>query len=71
MAKVYMAIDQFNQTYHGLTHPRKELCELLGNSHAEKMYVDCKDGKSYHNGYVIGDRWLTLYEVKRFRKLVD
>ena len=34
--KMYMAIDQYGQTYHGLKHPRKDLCERLCNSHAEK-----------------------------------
>lgn len=42
--KMYMAIDQYGQTYHGLKHPRKDLCERLCNSHAEKMYQDKKDG---------------------------
>lgn len=27
--KMYMAIDQYGQTYHGLKHPRKDLCERL------------------------------------------
>ena len=34
--KMYMAIDQYGQTPHGLKHPRKELCERLCNSHVEK-----------------------------------
>lgn len=42
--KMYMAIDQYGQTYHGLKHPRKDLCERLCNSHVEKMYQDKKDG---------------------------
>lgn len=42
--KMYMAIDQYGQTYHGLKHPRKDLCERLCCSHVEKMYQDKKDG---------------------------
>ena len=42
--KMYMAIDQYGHTYHGLKHPRKDLCERLCRSHVEKMYQDKKDG---------------------------
>ena len=62
--KHYMAIDQYNQTYHGLRHPRKDLLERLGRSKASKMYIDRKDGSSVHVGYVIAGQWLTIYEVK-------
>ena len=44
--KMYMAIDQYGHTYHGLKHPRKDLCERLCCSHVEKMYQDKK--KHYH-----------------------
>lgn len=67
MKKQYMAINQYGDTYHGLEHPRKDLCEKLGSTHAEKMYVDTKDGDTYHVGYVIAGEWLRLYEVKPFR----
>lgn len=56
--KMYMAIDQYGQTYHGLKYPRKELCERLCNSHVEKMYQDKKDGTTVFCGYVIGGLWL-------------
>lgn len=68
---VYMAVDQYGQTFHGLTNPRKELCEKLAKSHADKMYVEGKDGKCYHVGYVIGGLWLTLYIVKPYRREVN
>ena len=29
--KMYMAIDQYGHTYHGLKHPRKDLCERRCN----------------------------------------
>ena len=60
---VYMAVDQYGQTF-----PRKELCEKLAKSHADKMFVDGKDGKRYHVGYVIGGLWLTLYVVTPYRR---
>ena len=65
---MYMAIDQYGQTYHGLTHPRKDLCEKLGRKHVNKMYVGKKDGSTVQTGYVIGGLWLTLYKVESVEK---
>lgn len=62
MEKRYMAIDQYGQVFHGLTHPRKDLMERLDKSHADKMFVD-RNGGTYHVGYIIGGLWLTIYEV--------
>lgn len=61
---MYMAIDQYGQTYHGLEHPRKDLLERLGYTHAQKIYQDKADGSTVHVGYVIGGLWLTLYKVE-------
>lgn len=61
---MYMAIDQYGTTYHGLKHPRKDLMERIGCSHAKKMYLDKADGSIAHVGYVIGGLWLTLYKVE-------
>jgi len=44
-------------------HPRKELLAELGYSHADKVYVDRKDGSTVHIGYVIGKRWWSFYEM--------
>lgn len=68
--KMYMAIDQYGNTYHGLKHPRKDLCERLCRSHVEKMYQDKKDGTTVFCGYVIGGLWLQLYEVQPVEKAV-
>ena len=65
---MFMAIDQYGTTYHGLTHPRKDLLDKLCRSSASKMYVDSKDGKTYHTGYVIAGLWLTVYSVQPMRK---
>jgi hypothetical protein len=61
---MFMAIDQYGQTYHGLEHPRKDLCKRLGRSHVDRMYQDKKDGSVVHVGYIIGGLWLTLYRVE-------
>lgn len=53
--KMYMAIDQYGQTYHGLKHPRKDLCERLCCSHVEKMYQDKKDGTTVFVGMLSAD----------------
>jgi len=65
VSKEYMGVDQYGNTFHDLAHPRKDLMDRLGISHAEKMYVDTQDGKTLHVGYVIGQHWITVYEVTR------
>lgn len=65
----HMAIDQYGHAYHGLgEHPRKELMERLARSSAQRMYVDKKDGRTVHIGYIIGGLWLTLYKVEPFEQ---
>jgi hypothetical protein len=67
----HMAIDQYGQTYHSLgKHPRKALLDKLCRKHASKMYIDSKDGKAYHVGYIIGGLWLSVYSVTPMRKAV-
>ena len=44
-------------------HPRKELLEALGATHADKIYIDKKDGTTVHVGYVVLQNWYTLYHV--------
>ena len=61
---MYMAIDQHGNTYHGLVHPRKDLCEQLGRKHVHKMYRERKDGPPVHCGYVIAGLWLEVFEVR-------
>jgi hypothetical protein len=65
----YIAVDQDGQMYHALgPYPRKELLQRLGRRRASKMYIDTRDGRTLHVGYVIAGLWLTLYEVKRFER---
>ena len=67
MSKNFMSIDQHGQTQHDLgAHPRKTLMERLGRKRVGKMYRDKIDGTAVHVGYVIGQHWCTLYEVKPF-----
>ena len=42
----------------------KELrCQIgMGGSTVRKMYVNKKDGRTVHAGYVIGRHWLTAYQ---------
>jgi hypothetical protein len=70
--KNFIGRDQYNQTYHNLgAYPRKELLHRLGHTHADKMYVDKKDGSVVHIGYVIGGLWITLFCIKPFEKLQE
>lgn len=59
----YMGLDQYGNHYKIDKNPRKELLEQLGYKHADKVYVDTKDGNTKHIGYVIGGRRITVYEV--------
>jgi len=67
--KSYMALDQYGEVVHDLTHPRKELSERFPGR-VSKMYEDMKDGTTIHCGYVVGPLWFMLYEVQPFRKPV-
>ena len=63
--KYIIGIDQYGRTYPNLgKYPRKELLSQLGYKNAHKMYKDKKDGSSVHCGYVVGNYWITLYEVE-------
>ena len=69
--KTYMAIDQYGEELHDLgPFPRKGLLTRLGATKASRMYVDGKDGKRYHVGYVVGSHWFNLYEVIPMRRAV-
>ncbi len=59
-----MALDQYGGAYYNLDpHPRKELLKRFGTSHADKMYIERRDGTNPHIGYIIAGYWLTLYNV--------
>ena len=64
--KTYMAVDQYGHTEHDLgPRPRKELLNRLCRKSARQMYVDKKDGRSVHIGWIIAGRWFTVFEVTR------
>lgn len=60
----YIAIDQYGNHILIEKHPRKELMEHFGIQHASKMYVDTKDGKSMHIGYVVRGHWCRVLGVE-------
>jgi ribosomal protein L35AE/L33A len=45
-------------------HPRKELLEYFGRSHAQKMFCDLTNGGTRHEGYVIGGHWIRVFGVE-------
>lgn len=68
MAKLgYLGIDQLGDYYKINRYPRKELLEKLYRKSASKMYVDLKKGGSKHIGYVIANKWVTIYEVHEWK----
>lgn len=67
MKRYYMALDHCGQTHHLKTKfPRKELLEIYDRKHAEKMYIDSKQGP-IHTGYVIAGCWINVYRVQPFK----
>jgi hypothetical protein len=61
---MFIAIDQYGSTYKLDKFPRKELMDQLGVQHANKMYVDTKDGRTKHVGYVISGLWLSVFKLE-------
>jgi hypothetical protein len=59
----YLGVDQYGNRFKIDRHPRKELLQQLGRKHADKMFIDTKDGQSKHVGYVVSGLWITVYEV--------
>lgn len=59
----YIGIDQYGDSWKIKQHPRKELLDKLGFQHAERLFVDGEDGQPKHVGYLIGQRWITVYEL--------
>lgn len=53
-------IDQYGNKFFAKTI--KDLKAQIGKTKASKMYIDGKDGKTYHVGYVIGGHWLNAYK---------
>jgi hypothetical protein len=65
--KPIIYIDQFGSKYFCYNvKDLKEVHYLSGK--VSKMFVDSKDGKTYHVGYVVGQHWLDAYVP--FRKEV-
>jgi hypothetical protein len=65
---MFMAVDQYGTTLHGLRHPRKDIMNRMSYKSAQKMYVDTTDGRTLHIGYIVGPHWFTVYEVTRMER---
>ena len=52
-------VDQYGGRWHASTV--KELRDAIGGGRVSRMYVDGKDGKTYHTGYVVGQLWCNAY----------
>lgn len=65
----YIGIDQYNQLCRIKAHPRKELMEWLSATHARKMFLDHKDGNSYHIGYVIRGHWIEVFKLSEWKSM--
>lgn len=58
--KVTLYRDQYGNTWFARTV--RELHRQLGGKRPAKMYVDTKDGRTLHVGYVVGRHWCTAYQ---------
>jgi hypothetical protein len=69
----YMARNQYGDVRFLDKHPRKELLEYYGRQHAERIYIDDKQGDVWHIGYVVAGQWFTVYGLEgvTFRKKVS
>ena len=64
----YVAMGNRGTTVHmtnARKHPRKQLLDKLGKTHADKMYTGVRGlpVRGIHIGYVVGGEWFTVYEV--------
>ena len=59
------AVDQYGERIClGITkNPRKALLDKLGATHADRIFVATKYGKTKHIGYSVRGRWFQLYNV--------
>lgn len=61
----FLGIDQYGLKY-CLTKtkfPRKQLLQLFGSTYTKKMYVETKNGKIKHVGYIIDGHWIKIYKL--------
>lgn len=64
----FVARDQYGNTVWIEHYPRKELMAWAGTKHVNKVYLDSKDGGSYHVGYEVKGHW---FDVQRLSPLND
>lgn len=60
--KPTLYIDQWGTKYWATTVKDLRAKLGMGGSRVYKIYVDGKDGRTLHTGYVIGEHWLTAYQ---------
>lgn len=61
MKKQRIFLDQYGTTIYARTI--KELREKSYGGRVSKMYIDTKEGKTKHIGYVIGKHWYNEYQL--------
>jgi hypothetical protein len=55
-------LDQWGNRYWASTVKELRRQINMGGSRVSKMYVDKKDGRAVHVGYVVGQHWLTAFK---------
>lgn len=67
MYKKFVAVDQYGNTKFIKNHPRKELTELHGVKHADKMYRDTDNGVKTV-GYIVAGHWYEVLRISPFKE---
>ncbi len=44
-------------------HPRGQLLKALSSKHAQKIYIETKEGETKHVGYIVSGEWFDIFEV--------
>lgn len=63
--RMMLYIDQYGNRYVAATVA--DLKRQVGPGRVSRVYVDGRDGHTYHVGYRIGSTWLTAYNMVRNR----
>ena len=58
--KVMLYVNQYGERWYAKSV--RELHRKVGGARPSKMYVDLKDGRTVHIGYVVGAHWCTAYQ---------
>ena len=63
----FIGIDQNNQIIWIKKFPRKELMSYFQTKSVHKIFIDNKEGKSFHIGYSVRNHWYQIFKIIPFK----